>query len=80
MADTRDFKLKLKKFNEEHPSRTSPKTDRDHKPESRTRPKTDPVDIAHLKMINSLNLEQDAMQAVKVTKALKAVSPLTDAC
>ena len=73
MADTRDFKLKLKKFNEEHPSRTRPKTVRDHEPESRTRPNTDPVEIARLKMINSLNLEQDAMQAARVTKALKAM-------
>ena len=73
MADTRDFKLKLKKFNEEHPSRTRPKTDRDHEPKSRTSPQTDPVEIASLKMINSLNLEQDAMQAAKVTKALKAM-------
>jgi len=73
MADTRDFKLKLEKFNEEHPSRTRPKTYRDHEPKSRTRPKTDPVEIASLKMINSLNLEQDAMQAAKVTKALKSM-------
>ena len=67
------MKLKLKKFNEEHPPKTRPKTDRDLEPESRTRPKTDPVEIAALKMINSLNLKQNAMQAVKVTKALKAM-------
>ncbi len=73
MADTRDFKLKLKKFNEERPSRTRPKTDQDHEPESRSRPKTDPVEIASLKMLNSLNLEQDVMQAARVTKALKAM-------
>jgi hypothetical protein len=73
MADTRDFKLKLQKFNEEHPTRTTPKTDRDHEPESRSKPKKDPVEIARLKMINSLNLEQDVMQAARVTKALKAM-------
>ena len=74
MADTRDFELKLNKFNAEHPSKTRPqKTHRAHEPESRTRPKADPVAIASLKMINSLNLEQDATLAVKVTQALKAM-------
>ena len=71
MADTRDYELKLNKFNTEHPPPTNPpKKNRAHGPESRTR-RT--ADLASLHMINSLHLEQDAALAVKVTKALEAM-------
>jgi hypothetical protein len=74
MAGTPIFKVYMNMFNEQCPPRTRPKTDRDREPESRTRPKTDPIEIARLKMINSLNLEQDAAKAAKATKkAVKAM-------
>ena len=88
MSDTRDLKLKLKKFNEEHPPKNRPKTDRDLEPESRTGPKTDPVEIASLKMINSLNLvpsgsdcgddgrEGDEAKAVKAMKPKQATKAM----